>query len=187
MSSQNSHSPTAVAYAQALLDLANERGHAKPIQEELEGLAQVLKANPPFRLYLADPAIGTMERRQTLDRIFRGRISNLVLNFLGVVNEHGRLKLLGRMIDAYEDLLQAQLGLVEVDVFAARKLASDELELIRKRVSAALKKEAVVHPYVDPSLIGGMILRVGDKLIDASVKSQLQAMKKRLVASPDQE
>ncbi len=102
------------------------------------------------------------------ERIFRGRISDLLLNFIGVANEHGRLKLLPQMIGAYEELLQVQLGKVEVDVYVARILPADELEAVRKRVSAALKKDAVVHQYVDDSIIGGMILRVGDKLIDAT-------------------
>ena len=83
---------------------------------------------------------------------------------------------------AYGDLYDERHGKVEVDVIVPQKLTPDELERIRRQVGAALKKDAVVHPYVDESLIGGMVLRVGDRLIDGSVKGQLAAMKKQMLA-----
>jgi len=72
---------------------------------------------------------------------------------------------------------------VEVDVTVAQKLDSHTLEEVRKKISAALKKDAIVHQYVDDKIIGGMVLRIDDKLIDASVKSQLEAMKRQLFAA----
>jgi F-type H+-transporting ATPase subunit delta len=68
-------------------------------------------------------------------------------------------------------------------VTVASKLSADQLEEVRKKVGAALKKEAVVHQYVDDSIIGGLIVRVQDKLIDASVKTQLAAMRQQLLAA----
>jgi F-type H+-transporting ATPase subunit delta len=184
MPRQQKASPTAVAYAQSLLELANESKSAPSIGQELQGIGQIIREQPTFRLYLADPSISAVERREALDRIFRGNVSPLVLNFLGVVNDHNRLGLLEQIIDAYDDLLDEQLGKVEVDVYVAQKLPPEQLEQVRKRVSAALKKDAVVHQYVDDSVIGGLILRVGDKLIDASARSQLQAMKQKLMSAP---
>jgi F-type H+-transporting ATPase subunit delta len=68
-----------------------------------------------------------------------------------------------------------------VDVTVAQRLSPDELENVRRRVSQALGKDAVVHQYVDESIIGGLVLRVQDQLIDASVRYQLDAMKQRLL------
>jgi F-type H+-transporting ATPase subunit delta len=80
-------------------------------------------------------------------------------------------------------MLDEQLGKIEVDVTVAQKLSSEQLEEVRQRVSAALKKDAVVHQYVDESIIGGLVIRVQDKLIDASVKTQLAAMKQQLLSA----
>jgi len=176
------HSPLSIAYAQSLLQLATQQNQAEAIGVELAGLKEVLDQNPNFHLYLADPAIGEQERAAALDRIFRSQVSPLLFSFLGVMNLKGRLGILGQVIDTYDDLLDEQLGKVEVDVTVAQPLTADELENVRQRVSTALGKTAVVHPYVDDSIIGGMVLRVQDKLIDASVRYQLTAIKEKMLA-----
>jgi F-type H+-transporting ATPase subunit delta len=179
----NHASPIATAYARSLLELANERTQAEPIRQELGALRQIINDNKSFGLFLSDPAIGTVERGETVKKIFGGKVSPLMGSFLGVLNEKGRLGLLTQIADAYDDLLDEQLGKVEVDVTVAQKLDVKQLEQVRQRVSAALKKDAVVHQYVDESIIGGMVLRVQDKLIDASVKTQLAAMRQQLLAA----
>jgi F-type H+-transporting ATPase subunit delta len=176
------HTPLARAYALALLQLASERKLAEAVGLELGGLHQVLDENPSFRLFLADPAIGHTARQDMLQGIFKGRVSELVYNFLGVMNEKGRLGKLGEVIDAYADLLDEQLGKVEVYVTVAHRLLPDELERVRQRVGKSLGKEAVLHQNVDDAIIGGMMLRVKDKLIDASVRCQLQAIKEKMLA-----
>jgi F-type H+-transporting ATPase subunit delta len=176
-------SPTAVTYARSLLVLAKERNLASPIGEELQGIREVLEANPTFREFLKDPAVGADERTGVVDRVLRTRVDPLLGNFLAVLGLHGRLGLLDQIAAAYDDLLDELLGKVEVDVTVARQLTPAELEQVRQRVGSALKKDAVVHQYVDDSIIGGLVLRVGDKLIDASVRSQLETMRRHFLAA----
>jgi F-type H+-transporting ATPase subunit delta len=164
-----------------MLQLANERQQAEPIRAELRGLREVLDANPALAGHLADPAVSEASRASLLQRVFAGRISQITLNFLGVLNEKGRLALLPEIIEAYDDLLEEQLGNVEVDVTVAQRLDAAQLEQVRQRVSQVLGRTAVVHQYVDESIIGGLVLRVQDKLLDASVKFQLDQMKRRLM------
>ena len=177
------HSPTALAYAQSLLDLATDQNQAEPIGQELAQVSGIVRDQPTFAAYLADPGIGIEERARTLDHVFGGQVFPLLKNFLGVLNLKGRLRILGEIADTYDDLLDERLGKVEVDVTVAHRLSNDELDLIRSRVSEALKKDAVIHVYTDENIIGGMILRVGDKLIDASVRKQLQTIKEQMLAA----
>jgi F-type H+-transporting ATPase subunit delta len=149
----------------------------------MAGIRDVLAEQPSFAAYLADPGIGGTERTATLEKVFKGRVSPLVSNFLGVVNNHGRMRMLGPIAQAFVDLLDEQRGNVEVDVTVAQRLSADQLEQVRQRVSQALGKNAVVHQYVDEDIIGGLVLRVEDRLIDASVKYQLEAMRERLLAA----
>jgi F-type H+-transporting ATPase subunit delta len=100
-----------------------------------------------------------------------------------VVAEKHRLGSLPAISAAYDELLDKQLGKVEVDVIVAQRLTPDALETVRRRVSAALKRDAVVHPYVDESIIGGMILRVQDQLIDGSIRTQLKTIRQRMIAA----
>jgi F-type H+-transporting ATPase subunit delta len=181
MGQTNQTTGAAANYARSLLELAGEKQQAEPVGQELSEIRQIVVENPTFGSFLADPAIGEIERGETLRRIFEGRVSPLVMNFMQVLNSKGRLGNLVSIADAYDELLDELLGKVEVDVTVAQRLGSDQLEDVRRKVSAALKKDAVLHQYVDESIIGGMILRVQDQLIDGSVKAQLTAMKQKLL------
>ena len=177
-------SPTAFNYARSLLELANEgQQQAEATAEALRDIRQIIDANPNFGLFLADPAISEAERGAVINRIFGGQISKLLLDFLGVLNEKGRLGMFTEIAGAYGELLEEQLSKVEVDVTVAQRLDAEQLEQVRQRVSSALKRDAVVHQYVDESIIGGMLLRVQDQLIDASVRYQLQTIKDRMLSS----
>jgi F-type H+-transporting ATPase subunit delta len=176
------NSPIAIAYATSLLELASERKQAEAIAGELAALRQIVNENRTFHQYLSDPGISHAERGETIKRIFGGNVSPLMSNFLGVLNEKNRLSGLVDIADAYDDLLAEQLGKIEVDVTVASKLSPDQLEEVRKKVGEAMKKEAVVHEFIDDSIIGGLVVRVRDKLLDASVKTQLKAMREQLSA-----
>ena len=176
-------SPVALAYAQSLLELANERKSAEAVGQELASLRQIVDENPSFREVLTNPSVSIEERDRLLDRIFRHNVSELLFNTLGVLNHKHRLGLISQIAQGYHDLLDEQLGKVEVDLTVAQKLTPEQLEQSGQRISHALKRDAVVHQYVDPNVLGGVVLRVGDKLIDASVRYQLQAMKEQLLAA----
>jgi len=183
MKTATATNPTAVAYARSLLELASERGQADEVGREMAAVRELLDQNPTFAAFLADPGISSTERGATFEKLFRGRASQLAFNFLGVVNSKGRTRLLGAIAQAYNDLLDQQKGNVEVDVTVAQRLNPDQLEQVRQRVSQALGRNAVVHQYVDENIIGGLVLRVEDRLIDASVRYQLEAMRERLLAA----
>ena len=84
---------------------------------------------------------------------------------------------------AFDNLLDIQYGKIEVDVTVANKLNDQELESVRQKVSEALKRDAIVHQYIDESIIGGLILRMNDQLIDGSVRTQLDRMRRQLLSS----
>lgn len=183
MSGHNHKSPVTFAYAQALLELANEANSAPATGEELRAVRQIIEANADFAQILSDPAIGTLERGQLIHRTFDGRASLLLLHFLGLVNEKGRLNLLPAMSAAYDDLLDRQQGKMEVDITVAEQLNPQELDAVRLKVGASLRCDPVIRQNVDPSIIGGVVLRLQDQIIDGSIKAQLQAMKRRLLAA----
>jgi len=174
-------------YARALLDLAGERQQATAIAEEMRGIKEIVDATPSLSAFLRDPGISEQEREQMLQRIFANRVSPLVFNTMRVMNVKGRLGLLAQVAEQYQELLDEQMGKIEVDVTVAHRLDPETMELVRQRVSSALKKDAIVHQYVDESIIGGLVLKVEDKLIDGSVRAQLNAMKRKLMnAAPQQ-
>jgi F-type H+-transporting ATPase subunit delta len=176
-------SSTATTYARSLLELAREKDQAEPIGEELGDLRKLVESNPTFAEFLANPGVSEAERGEVLGRVFEGRVSPLLMNFLRVLNAHRRLGLLAPISEAYDDLLDELLGKVEVDVIVAERLTPEELEQVRRRVAQALGKEPVLHQYVDESIIGGLVLRVQDRLIDASIRSQLRLLREQMLAA----
>ena len=183
MPQEHHTTPLATAYARSIFELADEQHQIDAVEQELEDLADVVDSDPAFAIFLANPSIGEAERSQVIEKVFKGRVSPLVYNFLGVMNRKGRLGLLRQVANAYADMREKKLGIIEVDVFVAQRLTAEQLEQVRQKASAALKREAVVHQYVDESIIGGVVLRVEDRLLDASVRAQLRAVRRQLLAA----
>jgi F-type H+-transporting ATPase subunit delta len=179
----SANQPAVHAYATSILQLAKESGQVDPIAGELREIHQILSENPAFQSLLADPGVSEAEREQVLKRVFAGKINQILMNALGVMNNKGRLGILSEVAQNYQDLLDEERGKIEVDVTVAQKLSNEELEQVRRRVGEALKKDVIIHQYVDDSIIGGLIVRVQDKLIDASVRTQLQMIKQQMLSS----
>jgi F-type H+-transporting ATPase subunit delta len=175
--------PLSTAYARSMLELASEKNQAKEIGQELDELATVIDSDPLFASFLSNPAVGESERGQLVEKVFRGRVSPLVMNFLLVLNRKGRLGNLRQIASTYSELLDEQIGIVEVDVFVAQKLTAEQLAQVGRKVGEILKREVVLHQYVDESIIGGLVLRLEDRLMDASVRAQLKAIRRQLLAA----
>ncbi len=177
--------PDALAqrYARSILELAEEKGGRDKIElvlGQLEDVLELARSDAHFSEFLASRVIPATSRAASIKRIFDGRIDPLVLNFLLVLNDKGRLARLAPIIDAFDALAQDKFGRVEVDVYTAAPASGEELAGIKKSLEAKLGKIVIVHPYTDASMIGGVKLRIGDKLIDGSVATRLRRMKQRL-------
>lgn len=178
--------PDALAkvYARSLFELAFEAGgqeDAESVGGEIEDILEIARADPYFSEFLASRVLGAKSRDESIVKIFGGRTSPLVLHFLQLLNRKGRLNHLPPIVAAFDQIVQEHFGRVEVDVLTAAPIDEQQLGHIREKLSAALGKQPVLHPYTDPGMLGGLKLRIGDQLIDASVATRLQNMKERLI------
>lgn len=176
----------ASVYARSLFELASAAGGQAKISEvagELEQIAELSRSDRTFREFVGSPVIDRVRREQSLRRIFENRVTDLTLRFLLVLNNKGRLNRLESVVGAFDALVQEAFGRVEVDVYTAAPLGREQIEDINRRVHTALDREPVLHPYTEPAMIGGLKLRIGDRLIDGSVATQLRRMKRELEQS----
>lgn len=181
----NQQPPDALArlYAASLFELAQAEGGQSRIGEvlsELEEILELARTDFAFGEFLSSRILPVDNRAASLERIFKGRISDLTLRFLLVLNEKERLNHLPAITAAFDEQVQNAFGRVEVDVYTAAPISQEELNLIRARLQSVLGKEPVLHPYTDPSLIGGIRLQIGDQLIDASVATSLRKLRDQL-------
>jgi len=169
-------------YAKALLGLAERMGEggAEALGEELAGLASLLAESPALGRYLSDPFVDPEKRRRLLEATLRGRVSDLLVDGLQVVNRKGRLALLPELAEAYRRMLAELRGEVEVEVATAVPLSAEQREALRVAAAHHTGKRARLIESVDESLLGGMVVRVGDRKIDNSVIKDLRRLSRLL-------
>jgi F-type H+-transporting ATPase subunit delta len=167
-----------LAYAKGLLGAAETAKQADRVLEELESLqSDVLKNLPALQLTLTSPRIATEEKIVLIDKAFKGKMSVTLLNFLKVVANHGRLDCLAAITKSYRELVHESEGKLEITVRAAYPLSNPLRDRIATKLSEVLKKKVSLNVEIDPELLGGLVVRIGDTLYDGSLASQLQKMK----------
>ncbi len=179
--------PDALAevYARSLFELAEAEGgreHAESILGELEDILELARGDRMFSEFLATRVIPSVSRDASLVRILEGRADGLTLRFLRLLNRKGRLGHLPAIVEAYEDLVQAAFGRVEVDLFTAEPIDDATRETFQQALHERLGKEIILHTYTEPAMLGGVKLRIGDQLVDDSLASQLSRMRDRLAS-----
>lgn len=173
----------AITYAHSLFHLLMSQGGQKTVEDaygELEDILELARADKKFSEFLSSRIIPEGSRSQSLGKIFSGRISPLTLSFLQVLNEKGRLQSLPAVVAALDQKVQSAFGRVEIDAHTATPLDQGELADIQNRLSEKLGKQVVLHSYTDPTMLGGIRFQIGDQLLDASVKTQLQRLRDQL-------
>ncbi len=169
-------------YARALLGASEESGQTEAVIEQLDSLvADVLDAVPQFEAVLASPWISLSDKNQLLDKTFGGRASPLFLDFLKVVAEHGRLDVL-RDIRRVAHLLYDELRhRVRIRVTTAAPLDGDLAARITETLQGMFGQQPRLEQAVDPALIGGLVLRVGDTIFDGSVATRLARVREQMI------
>ena len=170
-------------YAEALLALAEEGNAADAVGAELHTVAaEVIGKNPQVAAFLDSPAVTAKTKLPILGAAFGGA-SELFQKFLHVLAENGRLGLLRDVAAAYQGIRDKQAGRVRVLVRTAAPLADDQKAELQTTLADKLNKEPVLSVRVEPELLGGMIVQVGDRVYDSSVRTRLDSLRNTLLAS----
>jgi F-type H+-transporting ATPase subunit delta len=170
-------------YAESLLAVATEQGQAEAIGDEMEAMVRdVLDPNPQVAAFLGFPAISRRRRGPILEAALKGNVSPLLERFIEVLNQNNRLNFFRSVVAAYRDLLDERAGRVRVVVRSAVPLTADQQAELRKTLAASLKKEPVLALRTEPELLGGMVVQVGDKVYDTSVRTRLDALRAQLIS-----
>jgi F-type H+-transporting ATPase subunit delta len=172
----------AEVYAAALFALATEAGLVDVVNEELAELARLGEHDPAFAAFASAVGVDTEDRGRSLERMFRGRLRDPVLNTLQVMNRHGRLGLLRPLRQAYVRQMEDARGQVQVQATSAVPLSDKQQDEVARLAETLSGKRPLVRYAVDPTIIGGLIVQVGDFRLDNSIRQQLRAARERLLA-----
>jgi len=164
-------------YAKALLGASEKAGQTDQVLEELDSLVtDVLDRSPDFDETLRTPRITPEEKVVLLERVFAGRASPLLVDFLKVVAQHERLDTLRAIQRAARKLYNEMRGRVAVLVKSAAPISNQLRLSISTRLREMLGREVVLTSEVDPELLGGLVVRVGDTVYDGSLAGKLKSM-----------
>ncbi len=168
----------AAIYAQALLGATEQRRVSESVVAELHSLIEdVLARFPDLELALSSPRISPAEKAGLLDRVFEGRMSRELLDFLKVLGRRGRLDCLRPIRRAARSELNRLRHRVDVQITTAAPLSGELQQRIRQRLETLLHREVDLQCRENPGVLGGLVVRVGDTVYDGSVLNQLSRMK----------
>jgi F-type H+-transporting ATPase subunit delta len=174
-------------YARSAFDLAAAEGATESLEDELEELVKQLDREPALERFLSSPLVEIGERQQMLDRLFEGRMSEILLDTLQVMNRKGRSGLVRALAAAYRQELEDRTGRVTVSVRTAVPLTEALRQQLLEAAARFTGRRATLMETVDESLIGGMILLVGDRKVDSSVAKELRQLETQFLDRASQE
>ncbi len=175
-------------YAEALLGAAGKAGNAEAVLSELNSLVRdVLQKLPQFDAVLRSPKVSHEEKVRLLDAAFQGKMSEVLLNFLKVLTRRGRFSALRSIARAAQELHHERTGRTDVLVRTAESLTPELHAQIMDRLRQSLGREPVLRVEVDPELIGGVVIRIGDTVYDGSIARQLVRLRDETAAQISRE
>lgn len=169
-------------YGEALFELAVEENKVDVFMEEIEGIKQVLVQNPEFGKFMNHPKILKEEKITALENIFKGRISDQLTGFLALIVTKDRYEDIDAILDYFLTEFKKFKGIGVAYVTTASALRNEQKAKVeQKLLETTAYKKMEMHYAVDTSLIGGMIIRIGDRVVDSSIKTNLSELKKKLM------
>ncbi len=167
-------------YAQALLGLFDSEDQAEQIASDLEQLEELIESIPEAGALLQSTRIEARNRQEMISRIFSGRVHESLEGFLAVLSRHERMDLLGPIVKSFRKQFNRRENRQEVTLLVAASLDEDQKQQISRELGQALESKLELTVRVDPAILGGLVVQIGDQVFDASVSGQIEKMRKTL-------
>jgi len=168
-------------YASALFELAKESSNIEGIESDLVNFQSLLDESPDLVRLVRSPVIAADDQEKAMAAILdRAGIGGLTANFLKLVTANRRLFVIQDMIKVYRSLAAKARGEITAEVTSAFALNDEQISALKETLKASVGKDVTLQSRVDPSILGGLIVKVGSRMIDSSLKTKLQNMKTAL-------
>ena len=181
MAKETAEGGLAERYAHALFELAQDAGLVDVVSADLAGMRRAMETSPDLRRLLHSPVFSAEDQAKALKAILEQMGANaLTTKFILLVAQKRRLRAAAQIIHAYEHLIAASRGETEAEVTAARKLSEAEIAELKSMLKSRLGKEPRLHSKVDPTLLGGLVVKVGSRMIDSSLRTKLDGLRQAM-------
>lgn len=171
-------------YAKSLLDLASERGEIELVEVDMVNLMKMARDSRELRAMLSSPVIPRDKKEKVLNALFGDHQSQIGMAFMKILTSKGREAYLPEIATHYVELMNQRKGILTAEVKTASPLTEELRAQIKVIISKMKKGDAAITEVVDPSVIGGYILKVEDIMVDASVSTQLRKLRREFTNNP---
>lgn len=168
-------------YANGLFELTQERQASDEVQRDFEDLASLLTADRSLLTFLAAPQLVDDDKHAVVEKVLKGKVSEYLYNLMQLLVAKHRTDFVVEIADEYEKLYNDSRGIVLTRLITAVKLTDAELDAIKTKIMKLTGKQIDLEPEVDEKIIAGAIAIVGDKIIDRSVRHELEVLRERLL------
>ena len=167
-------------YSEALFSLAKEEDRIEELQKELKILCELVGENPQFLEFLVTPKISKEEKRSFVDTVLGGKFSQEIVNLTKVLIDKKRTNEILDIVEVFDKTVLSHHDLIAAAAYSAVPLSAPELEALKAKLTQLTGKQVSLENIIDPSVIGGIRLKVGDRVIDGSLKRRLEDLKDNL-------
>ncbi|MEW6624181.1 MAG: F0F1 ATP synthase subunit delta [Bacillota bacterium] len=167
-------------YGQALFELASERNILGQMKQEMANVLDVIEQNEELKKMTKHKLISIEVKQKVFLEIFQNRVSELTLNFLLLVLQKKRESMLDKIVEHFINLANEASGIVKAYVKSAVKLSPAQLESLRRKLEEMTGKRVLLEVKIDHNIMGGLVVQIGDTIIDGSVLNKLRLLEKHL-------
>ncbi len=171
-------------YAETLLTLGRRAQDAAGWGGMLRQIAQAISTDHTLELFLESPRIAASAKADVITKALSDRVPRLFLRFVLILVHNRRQMLIPAIADEYDTLLDASNGIVHARVTVAREIADEERDAIATQLSKVVGKTVVPHIAIDASILGGVVVRMGDTVMDGSLRRRLGTLRRRMMVRP---
>lgn len=171
-------------YAKSLIELAEEKSVLEQVNADMQLFTQVVSQNRDFKLLLENPIVKSDKKLAVINAVFKGKVNELTLAFFNLIARKNREAILESVATSYQDQYRELQGIQTAEVVSAYPLTPALRDELGQKLVAQTGKRIELIERVDPALIGGFVLRVGDKQIDSSVKNTLRKLRNQFKDNP---
>ncbi len=176
-----SNGTLAARYAQALFDAAEEQQITADIAEQIDMIFMQMEENEAFKDLMSGRGVSAPRKKEMLEKVYDGALHPYVRNFLFLLLDKNREGIIEDSLEAFRGLYRKKLGVVTATLTTAKPIDKEDEEKLTASLKKILNSDVVIKKEIDPSLIGGAVINVGDLLIDGSLKSELRHMREELM------
>ena len=169
----------ATVYARSLFEVAKEQNKLDAVRDQLGEFADALDSNQEMQVFFFSPYFSTPEKEEGLDKIVTGA-EPILLNFLKLLLEKSRMPTLFRVRRVFDEMWQRENKLLPVEITSAIELDKKTVKQIGDRIGEETGQKIELSEQVDPDILGGLIVRVGNSIIDASIRARLDQLRKQV-------